>query len=172
MSSQAGWEREFTAFCDGLQPRLLRSIALYVGDPCVAEELVQEALYRSWVHWGRLRAMDAPSMWTYRSAMNLSKSWFRRRLAEQRALRRTDDVEAPRWSDAVTVELLSLRAAIAGLAPRQRTALILRSYADLSVDQTAFVMGCAPGTVKALTHQAMRRLKQVLNDEDETEIDS
>ena len=43
---------------------------------------------------------------------------------------------------------------------RQRTALVLRYYSDLSVQETADVMGCAPGTVKSLTSQALAALRQ------------
>ena len=57
------------------------------------------------------------------------------------------------------VDSIAVREAIVGLPARQRAAVVLRYHADLSVDDTAAVMRCAPGTVKALTHQALERLR-------------
>jgi RNA polymerase sigma factor (sigma-70 family) len=56
-------------------------------------------------------------------------------------------------------DALAVRAAVAALPPRQRAAVVLRYFADLSVDQTAAVLGCAPGTVKSLTSQAIASLR-------------
>ena len=55
-----------------------------------------------------------------------------------------------------------LRETLAGLPDRQREAVVLRSFEDLSVEQTAAAMDCAPGTVKATVHQALRKLKEKL----------
>jgi RNA polymerase sigma factor (sigma-70 family) len=52
-----------------------------------------------------------------------------------------------------------VRAAILELPPRQRQAVVLRYHADLTVEDTAAVMRCAPGTVKALTSQALANLR-------------
>ncbi len=66
-----------------------------------------------------------------------------------------------------------MRAAVATLAPRQREALALRYFADLSVEDTAAAMRCAPGTVKALTSQAIAALRtQLATDDEQTEASS
>jgi RNA polymerase sigma factor (sigma-70 family) len=62
-------------------------------------------------------------------------------------------------------DALVIRAALLKLPPRQRSAVVLRYYGDLSVDETAEVMDCAPGTVKALTSQAMASLRSLLEGE-------
>jgi RNA polymerase sigma factor (sigma-70 family) len=49
--------------------------------------------------------------------------------------------------------------AVAALPRRQKTAIILRYFLDLSIQETAHHMGCSEGTVKALTHQATRALR-------------
>jgi RNA polymerase sigma factor (sigma-70 family) len=67
---------------------------------------------------------------------------------------------------------LTLRTAIESLPPRQRAAIVLRYYADLSVVDTADAMSCAPGTVKSLCSQAIATLRQRLEEDvrtDETE---
>jgi RNA polymerase sigma factor (sigma-70 family) len=91
--------------------------------------------------------------------MNLANSWFRRRKAERTA---TDRVRAfpesrERWQPE---EVLAVRAAVSALPRRQRTALVLRYFRDLTVEQAAHEMGCRPGTVKALTSQAIAGLRR------------
>lgn len=63
--------------------------------------------------------------------------------------------------------MLAVRAAVAAPAPRQR-AVVVRSYADLPVDEVAAALGCAPGTVKARTHKALANLRRAgLDDREE-----
>jgi RNA polymerase sigma factor (sigma-70 family) len=54
---------------------------------------------------------------------------------------------------------LDMRAALAGLAPRQRATIVLRFYCDLSVEQTAELLGCTVGTVKSQTAKAIAGLR-------------
>ena len=91
--------------------------------------------------------------------MNLARSWIRRAVADRRARQRLarDPVADDRADDAQAV---AVREALSTLPPRQRTALILRYYLDQSVDEAADVMQCAPGTVKAATHQAIASLRR------------
>lgn len=53
----------------------------------------------------------------------------------------------------------AIRQAVAALPRRQRTALVLRYYADLPVGEVAALMGCGPGTVKSLTNRAISALR-------------
>ena len=53
-----------------------------------------------------------------------------------------------------------LKQTLATLPDRQREALVLRFFEDLSVEQTAAAMGCAEGTVKATVFQALRALRE------------
>jgi RNA polymerase sigma factor (sigma-70 family) len=156
-------------FCRRERPRLVGALALYLGDAGVAEELAQEALVRVWERWDRVAAMDRPDAWLHRVAFNLARSWFRRRGAERRAQQRSgptaDAYVLPDAPDAVAV-----RAAVALLAPRQRAAVVARFYVGLDVASAAAALGCSDGTVKALTHQAVTRLRAAgLGHDDETE---
>lgn len=146
---------EVAAFCAQQHGRLIGLLSLHVGDRQVAEELAQDVLAKVCQHWPRL---EDPRAWTNRVAINHANSWLRRRAAERRAMarRRGQQVEEapPDPADAVAV-----RAAVARLPRRQRTALVYRYYAGLSVAETAEAMACAPGTVRALTHQAIAALR-------------
>jgi DNA-directed RNA polymerase specialized sigma24 family protein len=55
--------------------------------------------------------------------------------------------------------------ALATLPPRTRAVVVLRYWADLSVEQVADVLGCSPGNVKRLSAYAKDRLRTVLGDE-------
>jgi hypothetical protein len=68
--------------------RLVGLLALYTGDRAVAEDLAQEVLLRLHQHWPRVRLMGSPHAWLSSVGMNLARSWWRRRYAEQRAYRR------------------------------------------------------------------------------------
>jgi RNA polymerase sigma-70 factor (sigma-E family) len=57
---------------------------------------------------------------------------------------------------------LAVRTALADVAPRQRAALVLRYYCDLSVDETAEVLNCSPGTVKSQTARGLESLRRAL----------
>lgn len=151
------------AFCAELRPRLVGSLSLHCGDAAVAEELAQETLTRVWERWDRVRKLDSPEGWAYRVAMNLASSWFRRKGAERRAhhrLRaeaRTQPSTGPRIDRA---DAIAVRQAVKNLPRRRRTALVLRYHLDLSVEETAEVMDCKPGTVKALCSQAVAKLQE------------
>ena len=156
-------ESEFLAFCRRLHPRLVSTLALHCGQLEVAEELAQETLVRVWERWSTVRFADSPEAWTFRVALNLSSSAGRRRSLERRVAASypiavvDDDPSGP----------LAVRQALMTLAPRQRAAVLLRYFVDLSVDDTAAAMRCAPGTVKALTSQGIDRLRDHLTFDDE-----
>ncbi|MCU1428746.1 MAG: polymerase, sigma-24 subunit, subfamily, partial [Actinomycetia bacterium] len=62
---------------------------------------------------------------------------------------------------------LTIRNALDTLPARQREAVVLRYLADLSVEQTATAMGCAPGTVKSAAHTALETLRIELEEDDD-----
>ncbi|CAN5590640.1 N/A [soil metagenome] len=124
----------------------------------MAAELAQEALIRTIERWPQVSAMEAPEAWAYRVAFNLARSQLRRRLAERRAHARSGRPATTSWNVDVA-GVLVVRAAVAALPPRQRQAVVLRYFGDLSTDQTAAATGCRPGTVKAHLHQALANLR-------------
>lgn len=155
-------------FCDEIRDRLVGSLMIYCGDRHVAEELAQDALVRAWERWDTVGRMGSPEAWTYRTAFNLANTWQRRRSAERRARRRLA-ARPPTAEQAPPDEVV--RTAVLGLPPRQRAVITCRFFLDLSVDETAALLRCAPGTVKAATHQALAALRAsgVGRDEDTTE---
>lgn len=147
--------------CGEEYPRLVGLLALQVGDRFVAEELAQDTLLAMCRHWRRI---EQPAAWLTRAGLNRANSHLRRRAAERRARARhgpvatTAEDEGPARSEAG-----ELRRRVAALPRRQRLAIALRFYEHYSVAETAAFMGCAEGTVKALTHQAVTRLREQLD---------
>ena len=68
----------FGIFFDGEYPQLCRALVLLVGDAFEAEELAQEAMTRVLERWDRVREMDSPTGYVYRTALNLQRKRIRR----------------------------------------------------------------------------------------------
>ena len=151
--------QEFEAFCRKWSPRLVSALSLQCGDREVGRELAQDALVRAWERWAEVSAMENPSGWLFRVAFNLRSSRLRRARAESRVLLRvrSDSSIQPPTSIQITV-----RDALQQLPVRQRAALVARHYLQLSVNEAAEALDCAPGTVKALCSQGIERLREEL----------
>lgn len=153
-------EQEFAAFCHAQHPRLVGALTLYTGDHSTARDLAQETLARVWRDWRRIGAMESAPGYAYKAALNLAKNHFRRREVRRRYAHLVgvrDEHTDPDGAEAVAV-----REALAGLPQRRRAALVLRYFADLSVAETAQVMGIPQNTVKTLTRRALQALRDEL----------
>jgi RNA polymerase sigma factor (sigma-70 family) len=147
------------AFEHVLRPLLFplrRYLRAQVGD--AADDLVDEVLLATWEHIGRFAGTEAQfRSWIFTIAHHRVVDEHRRRREEQPldrvAFHRSrDDTEAEALSRVAEGEL---RRVLADLAPAQRQVLLLRLVADLSVEQTAAVLGRSSGAVKALQHRAI-----------------
>lgn len=162
---------EAAAYCAEVRPWLVGALSLYCGDSSVAEEIAQDTLARVWDRWSTVRTKSSPEAWTYRVALNLARSHYRRRSAERRAIARTAaGALRDRTSPLDPTDAIVIRNAVAALPPRQKAALVLRYYSDLPVAETAAVLKCAPGTVKALTSQALTNLRASVPEFDRIEV--
>ena len=131
---------------------MVRLAHLITGSNEVAEDVVQDSfvkMYRSWD-----RAVQ-PGAYLRMIVVNGCRTWHRRRRMER------DRMPRPQ-PEAVEPESRELLDALAGLAVRQRAALVLRFYADLSEADVAEALGCRPGTAKSLVHRGLRELEKVI----------
>ena|SRR5881396_956664 len=147
---------EYERLCEEHYERVVGAAFLIVGDPHEALDVAQETFTRGLERWSKVAGMENPVGWFYRVATNLAIS--RRRWLKRRVLGtgRPDDPASYEPSDP------SLVAALRKLTPSQRAVVALRFYCDMSVASTAEVLGKAPGTVTALTSQALGRLREEL----------
>jgi RNA polymerase sigma factor (sigma-70 family) len=149
---------ELAEFCQAEHGRLVGTLSLYCHDRHVAEELAQDALVRVIRDWSAVRRLDSPSAWAHRLAINLANAHLRRRLAERRAMRRLSGRRAPRH-DPDTPTAVAVRAAVAALPRRERAVVVLRFFADFSVQSVGELLGLPEGTVKTLTARALASLR-------------
>jgi RNA polymerase sigma-70 factor (sigma-E family) len=140
-------------------PTLLRTAYLMVGDHQLAQDLLQEALVKAYVAWPRLRDITKAEAYVRRTMMTTAISWRRRRSFQERPVE-----VVPEAGDADQTERLASHddvwAQVCGLPPRQRAALVLRYYEDLSYADTAEVLGCSVGTVASQVSEALGKLRQ------------
>jgi RNA polymerase sigma-70 factor (ECF subfamily) len=145
------------SWLSALYGELVGAIALFCGDQRVAEDVAQETLIKLWQRRDKVRD---PRAWAFRCAFNTATSTFRRRAAEHRALVRVSS-DRPVIVDqlAVVDRDLDLTRGLTTLPRRQRQAVLLHYLADLDLSQSAHVMGCSTGTVKAHLARALAALR-------------
>ncbi|WP_371402559.1 SigE family RNA polymerase sigma factor [Kribbella sp. NBC_00662] len=147
----------FADFATSRHGALYRYAYLLAGDRGLAEDLVQEALVKTYVGWHRLRDPNNAEAYTRRVITTTAIGWWRRK--SWRAELPNDDVpELPTDPDDVTARVWLWRE-LQKLPPRQRAALVLRYYEDLTETQTAEVLGCSVGTVKSQVSDALKKLR-------------
>jgi RNA polymerase sigma-70 factor (ECF subfamily) len=126
-----------------------------------AEDATQEAFLRAHREWGRVGRYDQPGAWVRRVAANLATSGLRRRLVEARALARLAARREPAL-DVLPAENADFWRAVRALPQRQAQAVALYYLEDLSIQQTAAVLDCAEGTVRAHLARARSALARRL----------
>jgi RNA polymerase sigma factor (sigma-70 family) len=149
-SSEA--ERAFVAFYQDAYDRAARLGFLLTGSAPVGEELAQDAFVHLYRRWTEIRE---PAAWVRVAIVNGSRSWWRK------AGRQAPLPEPPSGPD--PTDALVIRAALASLSPRHRTALVLRYFEDLPERAIAELMDCPVGTVKSLLHRGLQRMKESLS---------
>jgi RNA polymerase sigma-70 factor (sigma-E family) len=136
-------------------PALARAAWLLTGDRTAAEDLVQETAVRIVLQWRRVARADAPAAYVRRVMLNAflggrRRSWHAElptaQVPETGRAEEHDDREA-------------LRRALLALPPRQRAAVVLRHWEDRTEAETAALLGCSTGNVKALTSRGLAALR-------------
>lgn len=156
-----GSAEEFTEFAATAGPRLRRTAFLLCGDWHTAEDLVQTALAKVFVSWRRIREQNSAHAYATRTLVNTY-------LADKR-LKRPGEVLTGKLPDrtaepAAPETRIVVLDALATLPPKGRAVVVLRYWADLSVEQVAAVLGCTPGNVKSQSARSLAKLRDVLGD--------
>jgi RNA polymerase sigma-70 factor (sigma-E family) len=152
-------DAEFTEYVTARAAALRRLAYLLCQDWHHADDLVQDAITRLYARWSRARAVEHVDAYAravlVREFLSERRSGWARRVTTgpvpDRPVTSTDHEAA-----------VDLRAALAGLPPRQRATLVLRFYCDLTIDQTAEILGCSAGTVKSQTAKGLDALRRAL----------
>jgi RNA polymerase sigma-70 factor (sigma-E family) len=137
---------------------LLRLAFLLVGDVHLAEDLVQTSLVKVMGRWNEVAARGDPHPYVRKVLLNTALGWRRRRWRAEQPSDRLPDRGTPDRT-AVVDSRERLRRALLSLPARQRAAVVLRHYEDMSEAQVAFELGCSVGTVKSQTARGLERLR-------------
>ncbi len=142
---------------------LVRLAAMLVRDTSTAEEVVQEAFIAMHDGWHRLKDAEKALAYLRQAVVNRSRSVLRHRtVVEKNAPKPAPDMPSAEHGAMALFERSAVIAALRGLPDRQREAIVLRYYADLSEAEIAAAMEISRGAVKSHTARAMASLKAVL----------
>jgi RNA polymerase sigma-70 factor (sigma-E family) len=149
----AGFVREHT-------PALLRTAYLLTGNAQAAEELVQDTLARLYPKWDRVAGADVPLAYVRRSLTNGYINYQRR--AARREFAHEDVPERIDPRDVLTqlADRDEIWNGLRFLPERQRAALVLRFFEDLTDEESAIALGCRVGTVRSLISRGLAALRE------------
>ncbi len=139
-------EAEFDRFYAATASRLVGQLTAMLGSFAEAQDCVQEAFVKAWLHRKELSVTGNPEAWVRRTAWRVGVSRWRQASAALRAYgRRAPDPDVPAPSEDHAVLVAALRQ----VSPSQRQAIVLHHLCDLSVEEVAAEVGAPVGTVKA-----------------------
>lgn len=153
---------DFASYVAARRPALLRWARAVAGDPHSAEDLLQDSLVRVLPRWDGLREGAAADAYVRRTITRQYVSWQRQPWRRDEVAAATVPETAPAPRQDVTVEQAArLWDLVLALPPQQRAAVALRYYEQLSVAETAAVLGCSTGTVKSNTSRGLAALRRL-----------
>jgi RNA polymerase sigma-70 factor (sigma-E family) len=154
-------EADFTAFVAERAHTLLKTAYALTGDRHAAEDLVQSALAKAYARWRRIDG--APEAYLRRVIYHeFVSGWRIRRRRPEMTMAALPERSSSGGLESDTALRLLLRDALQALPPRQRAVLILRYFEDLSVEDTAVVLSCRPGTVASQSSRALAKLRDLV----------
>ncbi len=153
-------DSEFTEYVQARTPWLRRIAYLLCQDWHRADDLTQAAFLKLYLNWDRARKAAHFDAYVrtilVRTFLNEQRTtWWARMSLRESGIPETGSAGFSGGVD----DMVDLSAALAGVPPRQRAALVLRFYCDLSVIETAELLGCSPGTVKSQTSRGLDTLR-------------
>jgi RNA polymerase sigma-70 factor (sigma-E family) len=146
---------------------LIRLAVVMLGDRPAAEDVVQEAFAGLYRRWNHLSGADRALAYARASVLNGCRSWLRARVRDERVAAASPATLAAASAEETVLigeEHAGVLAALRRLPDRQREALVLRFYLDLSEPEIAASMGIGQGTVKSTTSRALAALGRLLEE--------
>lgn len=152
----------FEEFVTSNHPRLYGALCLLTRDRLEAEEIAQEAFVRILEHWDRVRSVEDPTGYLFRTAMNVFRKRYRRALL---AVRRAT-LLAPRDDEFERIEDRDVVVrAVAALPTDQRAAIVVTSLLGYPSEEAARILGIKPSTVRARATRARAALRDAIGEE-------
>lgn len=164
-AAHTGPRPDFTEYVGARRQALLRMAQALTGDPHSAEDLLQSALAKVYLSWDRIRDPRAADAYVHRTMVNQHASWWRRRWrSAEWSTDRIPESAEPYGSSAGrggldATERDRLWTMVQGLPLKQRNAVVLRYYEELSEAEAARVLRCSVGTVKSNTSRGLATMR-------------
>jgi RNA polymerase sigma-70 factor (sigma-E family) len=158
-------EREMSALFEQHYNGLCDLASMILSDPALAEEIVMEALLKTFTGWGRIRDKDRAGVYLRRAVINLCRSKIRRKVIEARVnalAHRRDELKPPAWTIETHETAREVWNAVRDLPTRQRACIYLRYVEDLAEGDIADIMDCSVGTVRSQLSRARAKLERRL----------
>lgn len=155
----------FRDFVVARSPALLRTAWMLTGNAAAAEDLLQTALARTWPHWRRI-VDGQPEAYVRKVMVRTNASWRARKWNGETPTEHVPAVAAHSDAGGQVNDRLVLTAALAALPVRQRQAVVLRYFDDMSVEAVAELMGSSPGTVKSQSAKGLAKLRAALAEDE------
>jgi len=147
-------------------PGAMRLAYFLTGDRELAVDLVQDAFVKVAGRFRHLREPDAFDAYLRRTIVNLFSSHLRRLRLERRVFEWQVAASRPENRDVDVAEQDAMWSALQTLPPRQRAAVVLRYYEDLSERETAAALGCSVGAAKQLVKRGLTALRGRIESEE------
>lgn len=152
-------ERDYEEYVRSCRGNLLRTAWMLTGNWTAAEDVTQTALTSLWKHWSRLGHVDSVEAYAQRVLINAFISARRRGWVREDPSDTVPDVPAPSNEVVIAEQRLVLTRALSRLPARQRAAVVMRYFGDLTEQQTADALNCSLGTVKSQVARALDKLR-------------
>jgi RNA polymerase sigma-70 factor (sigma-E family) len=164
--ARADAARAVTALYETHAVGLIRLAVVMLGDRAAAEDVVQEAFSGLYRRWGQLADPGKALSYARAATLNGCRSELRQRIRAQRRGGPPDVADAASAEQAALLgeEHRQVLSALRRLPDRQREALVLRFYLDLTEPEIAVSMGISPGTVKSTTSRALAALGRLMQE--------
>jgi RNA polymerase sigma-70 factor (sigma-E family) len=145
---------------------LVRLAVLMVGDQQAAEDVVQDAFLGLYRRWSALKDPDRALSYARSSVLNGCRMVLRARSSRDKiTLAAPDDIESAEATALLGEANRQVLAALGRLPARQREAVVLRYYLDMTENQAAQAMRVSRGTVKSATSRGLAALARLLKEE-------
>ena len=164
-SPDRGRDEAFTRMVTAYQGAILRMCFLYLRDPTLAEDALQETFFKAYKRMDTFRSESAERTWLMSIAINTCKdmnrsAWLRH--TEKRVV----PEELPIPASTVNEDALALAEAIRPLPGKQRDAILLYYYQDMTIQEVAKSLHAAPSTILKRLNQAKDMLRELLSEDE------
>lgn len=148
---------DFSAYARARWSALVRSAIVLGCTVDEAHDLAQTTLVKCYIAWGKVHRSNDPDAYVYKMLLNCHRDNRRRRWWGERPTQTLPDRSIPDPTAGVDVTD-AVHRALRDLSKVNREVVVLRYYATLTEQQTAEVLGIAPGTVKSRLSRALKEL--------------